>query len=279
MLDVLLSPFMLRAYVAVFVLSLIALGGGGIAILRGVAYLPAESAHAALGGAALGVFLEYATGLDVNPYAMAILFSVAASLIVAYAGRHAGPEVVGIAIAGALAISVSMYAFFRSLLPSWLQAKVDGYLLGDILLLSPMELIELAFMTAISVLFLIFFYHEIIYICFDPEGANAMGLNVALYDYLLFGMMGLAGGLATKAVGSLLVFALVMVPAAIARELALDVRSFLILTMVLTLIFGYVGLVLSVLWNLASSGTIAIIASLAYIVTVVGRKMGKGYLS
>ena len=272
MLELFLSPFMIRAYIAVFLLSLMALGGA-VAMLRGVAYLPAESSHAALGGAALALYLGYAMGLNVNPYFVAIGFSVVASLIVAYASRHADHEVVGIAIAGALAISVSIYAFFRSLVPSWVQAKIDGYLLGDILLLSPVELVELAFMTAIGILFFALFYHEIIYICFDPEGAGAMGLNVALYDYLLFGMMGLAAGLATKAVGSLLVFVLVMAPAAIARELAWDIMSFLLLTVGLTLTFGYLGLFISAATNLATSGTIAIITSLAYVAVIGGRRL------
>lgn len=272
MLELLLSPFIMRAYIAILLLSAIALGGA-VAVLRGVAYLPAESSHAALGGAALAIYLGYVTGFNVSPHLVAIAFSIVTSLIVAYASRHAGPEVVGIAIAGALAIGVSIYAFLRSLVPSYLQVKIDGYLLGDILLLSPSELVELALLTAIGLIYFILFYHEIMYICFDPEGAEAMGLNVALHDYLLFGMMGLAAGLATKAVGSLLVFALVMAPAAIARELAWDVRSFLLLTVSLTLIFGYLGLLLSILANLATSGTIAIIISIAYMAVICWRRL------
>jgi ABC-type Mn2+/Zn2+ transport system permease subunit len=272
MLEPFLSPFMLRAYMAIFLLSLISLGGA-VAVLRGVAYLPAESSHAALGGAALALFVGYITGLSIDPYFTAITFSIVAALVVAYVSRHSGPEVTGIAIAGALAISVSIYAFFRSLMPSWLQAKVDGYLLGDILLLSPIELIELALMVTVGTLFFILFYHEIMYICFDPEGASAMGLNVSLYDYMLFGMMGLAAGLATKAVGSLLVFALVMAPAAIAREFAGDAKSLLLITMSLTLLFGYIGLFISALINLATSGTIAIITSIAYILIIGGKRI------
>jgi ABC-type Mn2+/Zn2+ transport system permease subunit len=263
-----LSPFLVRAYFAILLTSFMSLASG-FALLRGVSYLPAEASHSALGGAAIGVFLGYMLGANVEPFYFAILFSSLTSMLVAYAGRHGGAEVLNAALGGMLAISVSFYALLRALVPAELKVVVDGYLVGDILLLTSDDLVRLATIVFCGVIVLYIFKNEILYVCFDQEGSEALGLNVSFYDYVLFFFMGLAGGLAAKTIGSLMVFALIMLPSVIAKEYSKNIRRYFSITVLLTLAFGYGGLIVSIFTGLPSSGSIAAIASFSYIISII----------
>lgn len=263
-----LSPFLVRAYFAIILTSFMSLTSG-FALLRGASYLPAEASHSALGGAAIGVFIGYMFGIGVDPFYFAILFSSFTAMLVAYAGRHGGAEVLNAALGGMLAISVSFYALFRALVPAELKVILDGYLVGDILLLTYDDLIRLAMIIFCGTIILYLFKNEILYVCFDQEGAEALGLDVPFYDYVLFFFMGLAGGLAAKTIGSLMVFALIMLPSVIAKEYSKNIQKYFLNIVIITLVFGYSGILVSIISGLPSSGSIAAIASFAYIVSII----------
>jgi len=72
----------------------------------------------------------------------------------------------------------------------------------------------------------------------------------------------------SKIFGSLLVFALVLAPAAAARMFSAHVRTYLINTMILTIVLGMVGLFASIYLDLPSSGMIAGLTSAAYVVSL-----------
>ena len=263
-----LAPFLIRAYVAI-VLSGIAASAGSVAVLRGVSYLPAEASHAALGGVSIAVFLGYVFGAGVDPFYFAVLFSAASAVLVAYAGGRVDRESLNAALGGVMAVSLAVFALLRGLVPANLKVVIDGYLVGDILLLTNKDLMQLGVTVALAVFFELLFYHEVMYICFDAEGSEAMGINVKFYDYLMFFLIGLSGGLMSKIFGSLLVFALVLAPAAAARMFSAHVRTYLINTVILTVLLGMVGLLMSIYLDLPSSGMIAALTSAAYVASLL----------
>jgi ABC-type Mn2+/Zn2+ transport system permease subunit len=270
MLD-LLAPFLVRAYVAI-VLSAAAAAAGAVAVLRGVSYLPAEASHAALGGVSIAVFLGFILSVDLDPFYFAILFSACSAVLVAYAGGRLDRDAINSALGGVMAVSLAVYALLRALVPANMKTVIDGYLIGDILILTTKDLIQLGVTVLVAVFFEVLFYHEIMYICFDAEGAEAMGIRVKFYDYLMFFLMGLSGGLMAKVFGSLLVFALVMAPAAAARMFSSNVKNYLINTTLLTVSLGFLGLFVSIVLNLPSSGVIAGFTSAAYILSLAYSK-------
>ncbi|MEM2910300.1 MAG: metal ABC transporter permease [Nitrososphaerota archaeon] len=268
----LLSPFLIKAYVAVLLMAAVSIIGS-VSVLRGVAYMPAEAAHAALGGAALGILVGHVTSLTVDPYIVAALFASLTTIFAGYVGRKGGPEVVTAALAGALTLGVSVYAFVRYILPANLRVILDGYLVGDILLLRDSDIAMLSILTIACMMIFTLFYNEMVYVCFDPEGAEAMGMNVSFYDFMIFFLIGLAGSVATKTVGSLIVYALVIAPAITAKELSRSIKGMLVLTAAVTLAAGYGGLALSIVFDMPSGGSIAIVASAIYVGTMLAKRL------
>jgi len=262
------APFLIRAYVAI-VLSGVAASAGSVAVLRGVSYLPAEASHSALGGVSIAVFLGYILAAEIDPFYFAVLFSAGSAVLVAYAGGRLDKESLNAALGGVMAVSLAVYALLRGLVPANLKVIIDGYLVGDILLLTNKDLVQLGITVAVALFFEALFYREVMYICFDSEGAEAMGVNVKFYDYLMFFLIGLSGGLMCKIFGSLLVFALVLAPAAATRMFSAHVRTYLLNTMILTILLGILGLFASIYLDLPSSGVIAGLTSAAYVVSLV----------
>jgi len=213
---------------------------------------------------------------DVDPFYFALLFSASSAVLVAYAGGRVDRDSINAALGGVMAVSLAVYALLRALVPAQFKAIIDGYLVGDILLLTNKDIVQLAVTVTVAIFFEVLFYHEIVYICFDAEGAESMGINVKFYDYLMFFLVGLSGGLMSKVFGSLLVFALVMAPAAAARMFSPNVRAYLLNTVALTVTLGFAGLFLSVLLDLPTTGMIAGLTSGAYLVSLAYSKASRG---
>ncbi|MBS7605628.1 metal ABC transporter permease [Candidatus Bathyarchaeota archaeon] len=262
-----LDPFTLRAFISVFFMSLSA-PIMVIMLLRGALYITPEISHAALGGAALGVLLQTLFITLIDPFIIVILFCAGVAILTAYVGRS-GLQSLSMMMSALLAVSVTIYALIRSWLPKEKRIIVDGYLISDILLLSDIDIINLAVTSIISFLITLVFYKEFIYICFDADTAEALGLRVKLYDALLFATTSIAAAVIVKAVGVLLSVALLILPAAASRILARNINRMFAASLMLVLLSGAIGIALSYQFNIPTSGAIAftstIIFALAYL--------------
>lgn len=102
---------------------------------------------------------------------------------------------------------------------------------------------------------------------FDPEGAATIGLPVARADQLLLAIVAVAAVGALPAVGALLVASIFVVPAAIARLFARDLRHLLRLSVAIALALGMVGLYVSLWLDVPPGPAVAVLGSGAYAVS------------
>lgn len=262
-----LDPFTLKAITGIFFVSL-SVPIMVIMLLRGSLYITPEISHAALGGAALGVLLQTVYSAIINPFSIVILFCLTTAILMVCAGRS-GPQALGTILGVVLAISVTIYAVIRSWLPIEKRIIVDGYLISDILLLSDTDLLSLAIISLTTFVITMMFRKEFIYICFDAETAEAIGLRVKLYDLLLFVTTSLAVAVIVKAIGVLLSVTLLILPAAASRIMTQSTSKMLIISFLMALSSGISGIALSYQLNIPTSGTIALVLtalfSLAYL--------------
>jgi len=271
MLDMLAeNPFLLRAIIGVVLASFASATMGSFTVLRGISFLTAEVAHAALGGAALGVFLQ-STGIApwIDPFYVATIFAVATAIFTGYAGEKGYTIKMETAIGVAFAVSMSLAVTMMGLIPSEKLPKIWGYLIGDILLLTYEDITSLLIITTVVVILTTLFCREFAYISFDIEGAAASGLNVRAYHYAMIILAALAIVVSTKTVGSILVYAFMVAPAATALELASDIPSVMIISLLLSLVCGLSGIALSLTVNLAPSGITGLILSAIYLITII----------
>ncbi|RLE50376.1 MAG: ABC transporter permease [Candidatus Methanomethylicota archaeon] len=273
MLEFLSHPFVQRAIIAIFLTSLAAALVGTFMVFRGLSFLVSGVAHAALGGAALGIFLE-TSGLApfIDPLLGALLFGILVALIAGVAGETGISARMEIAIGVSFAFAMSIAVFFMFYIPPERVPQIWGFLIGDLLLLTEKDILLLfTACFALSIIVLLF-HREFIYVSFDMEALIAQGINAKVYHYLMLITMAIAIIVATKAIGAILVYAILVAPAAVAAEWGRSVGQVILLVFILALFSQVIGLVSSFQWNLSPSAMAGIVAATIYLITLAKKK-------
>ncbi len=277
LLELLLThPFIQRAIISAILVSLISATTGTFMVFRGLSFMVSGVAHAALGGAALGIFLQ-STGIApwFDPILGALLFSLVIAIITGYAGETGVTSRMEVAVGVTFALSMSAAVFFMYYIPPERMPRVWGYLIGDPLLLTSNDLILLFTACFLLLIFTAIFFKEFTYVSLDMEGSMAHGMNVKFYHYLMLITSAIAISIATKAVGAILVYAIMVAPAAASNEWAKTVRSIILWVFIISLLSQLIGLAASLQWNTSPSAIAGIISTLVYIGALVTRRRRK----
>ncbi len=274
LLQLLSSGLVIRALIGVILIALVASTSGTFLVFRGLSFMTSGVAHAALGGAALGLFLQY-SGIApwFDPILGALLFSVFVAVVTGYAGESGISEKMEVAIGVSFALSMSIAVFLMYYIPPTQVPQIWGYLIGDILLLDNLDIILLAGTAVFLILITLLFHKEFVYVSVDMEGSLAHGLNARAYHYLMLIASALAIAFATKAVGAILVYAILVAPAAASNELARSVRGVMVSVFVIALLSELAGLGASFSVHASPSAVAGILAALSYVVAMQVKKM------
>jgi len=266
---ILTSPIIQRAIIASILVSIIAATSGTFVVFRGLSFLTAGVAHAALGGVALALFLQ-ATAIApwFDPILGAVIFAVFVAVLTAYAGERGVAQKMEVAVGVSFALSMSIAVFLMYYLPPTLVPVIWGYLIGDILLLDNLDIILLLGVALSLVTLFILFKKEFVYVSIDMEGSTAHGMNARAYNYLLLIFAAIAIALTIKAVGAILVYAILIAPAAASNEVMKTVNNVIIGTFVIALLAMFLGLAGSFAISASPSAIAGIIAALSYIIAI-----------
>ena len=263
------SPFLIRALVGALLIAVIAATTGTFLVFRGLSFMASGVAHAALGGAALGFFLQ-GTGLFpwFDPMLGAVLFAVLVALITGYAGESGIAQKMEVAVGVSFALSMSLAVFLMYYIPSDKVLILWGYLVGDILLLTNGDVVLLLITTLSVASVILILKKEFIYVSVDYEGSTAHGMNARAYHYLILIISAVAIALATKAVGAILVYAILVAPAAASNELLKSVNGVMIAVFSIAMVAQVAGIATSFIIAVSPSAIAGILAALSYIVAL-----------
>ena len=263
------SPFLQRAILGAILIAIIAAASGTFLVFRGLSFMASGVAHAALGGTALGIFLQD-SGLVpwFDPILGALLFSVLVAAFTGYAGESGITQKMEVAVGVSFALSMSFAVFLMYYIPPYRVPQIWGYLIGDILLLNDLDIVMLGSTTLLLAVITLMFNKEFVYVSVDMEGSTAHGMNARAYHYLMLIVSALAIALATKAVGAILVYAIMVAPAAASNELVKSVRGVIISVFLIALIAELIGLATSFVVFVSPSAIAGILAALSYILAL-----------
>lgn len=207
----LLDDFLIRAALAGIGLTLATGPLGAFVVWRRMAYFGDATAHAAI----LGVALSFGFGLSVYIGTLAVALGMALT-VASLSGRgHAMDTVLGVLAHSALAFGLVAASFF-----SGLRVDLSAWLFGDILAVSRADL-AIVWGGALAVLGLMLWrWQGLLTATLNEELAQASGLNPRLERLALTLALALTVAVSIKIVGALLIAALLIIPAATARQLA-----------------------------------------------------------
>ena len=246
---------------------------GSMVVTRRISSLAGASAHTALGGVGIALFLQRVAGIswctgELGAVSGAVLAAVLVGLVSIYAKER---EDTVIAVVWALGMAVGLLFLDRT--PGYVDWQ--GYLFGNILLISRSNI----YMTiALDVLVLVpafIFYNSVLSATFDPVFSRLRGLPVNLIYLLLLVLTALTIVLLINIVGIILVIALLTLPAASAGTCTRHLWSMMLCATVLSWIFIVGGLLTSFAADLPAGPVIVVIASAVYLVSLCAGKFIK----
>jgi manganese/iron transport system permease protein len=217
--------------------------------------------HAAFAGALIALW----TGFP--PLAGALAASLgAASLVGPLADRPGFSLDTAIGVIFSLVMSLAMLAL--GLLPG---ARTEGLSLiwGSLLTVTSSELWLMGGIALLLFLFVLLFFKEIQAIIGQRQAALASGIPVRAIRYACFILMGFVVACALKAVGGLLIFSLIVAPAAAALQLTYSLRVMFLLSAALGAAASVAGLWLSFRLSLPTGAAIVLIATLILAVAMI----------
>lgn len=269
------QTFVLRAIIASILTSILSSLMGSFMIYRGLSFMASGVAHAALGGVAFSLLLSTFLLSSIDPIFGAIFFGIIMAFIVGYMGKGGEIEKMETGIGVSFAMAMSLAVLFMTVIPPIYLPKIWGYLMGDIFLLTDRDLIQLFSVTVITSLITAVFYKEFIYVSFDMEGAMVHGMNVKFYHYLMLILMALAIIFEVRAVGAILVYVIMIVPAATASMLLKDMRKSMILIFLISFVSQFIGIILAYFFPASPSALAGLFTSTIFGFTLIYRSKKK----
>ncbi len=223
--------------------------------------------HSALTGIAIGVVLGLS---DVRP--VMILFAVVLSLgvnIILEKTKASSDTVIGVFSAFTVALGIAILSRGGSF------SKYSVYLVGDILSVTRPEILWL-FMLLISVLvFWVFFGSYLALISVDRSLAYNRVLSPFIVRTLFSIVVALVVILSIRWVGLLIINSLFILPAASARMLSSSLRGYFLRSVLISLISGITGLIVSFYTGSACGAAIVLCSAAFYILVVAFRSPGR----
>lgn len=261
LLDPLGFPFMQRALVATVVVALVCAVVGAFVVGRGLAFVGDALAHASFAGIALALLLRK------NIYIGAVAAAVATSLVIAVVSRRrrvSTDVATGVLFAGAFALGVVLVAPARNY-----TVDLFAFVFGNVLGIGPEDLAVIAVVGVLVLGTIAALYKQLLLSAVDPAAAEADGMPAWLLHYMLVGLVGLTVVAAVKAVGIILVVAMLVAPAATASILTRRFDRLLPLAAVLASVAALVGLYVSFYANVPSGASTVLVSSGMFLVALV----------
>ena len=252
MLEVLQYDFIQNALIAGVLISIAAGIIGSLVVVNKITFLTGGIAHSSYGGIGLAIYL----GLPV--LFGATVFAVLTAVIIAFItlnNRNRIDAIIGMMWASGMAIGI----IFVDLTPGY-NVDLMSYLFGSIIAVSNDDLIYMTTLDVFIVCTVVFFYKQILAVSYDSEFATLRGINVKFFYTLILILAALCVVAAIKAVGLILVIALLTIPTYLAESFASRLSTMMVISSILATIFTILGLVVSYVYDISSGASIIMVA-------------------
>lgn len=252
--------FLQTALLTAGLIGLVAGVIGPFIILRGVSLLGDAISHAVLPG----VVISYLLGI--NYIIGASLFGLMAALFIRFTHNHSQLKqetAMGTIFSAFFALGVILIAFAKS------STDLNSILFGNILAIRNTDTLLIAVIGSLVMLFIALFFKEMMMSIFDPTMAKAAGVNVAFFDYALIVMLTLIAVISLTTVGTVLVIAMLITPAATAFLWTNRLTAMIALACLFGVSAAVVGLFFSYTYNLASGATIVLTLASAFLFSFI----------
>lgn len=246
--ELLSYDFVQRGLITGLLVGIASSVAGVFLILRRMAFLGAGLSHAAFGGIALSMLL------GVEPFLFTALFTILVGnliQLITSKRRVPGDAAIALVFSGGVALAVIVLSISKGF-----SEHVFGFLFGNILMVTPSELLFTIVSFLLVVFFFALFYRKLVLLSFSEEIAKLRDVNIQLLNHLLVSIASLVIVLSIKVVGIILASSLIVVPPLSALLLSGSFRGSIVLSVLISVISVLSGITIAFYYDLPPSGAI-----------------------
>jgi len=258
--------FFVRGLLSVVLLAPLLGGMSHLVVARRLSFFSAALGQAALTGLTIGLLL----GEPINgAYGGIFGFCTVSALAMVYVKRHATlptDTLVGVFLSMTLGLGICLLV---AVTKRFNVHQIEAVMFGSLLTVTDFDLLLLLCIGIAIGFLLASVYNQLLLDSLDPALARVGGARSTFVDYLFVLLLTAAIVVSLKVIGALLIEAMVVVPAAAARNLARTTRAYLAISILTALIAGTSGLFLSSRFLVPSGGAVVLVMSAMFFLTLV----------
>ena len=252
MLEVLQYDFIQNALISGILISIAAGIIGSLVVVNKITFLTGGIAHSSYGGIGAAIFFGIPVLFGATVFAVITAILIA---IITLKNRTRIDAIIGMMWASGMAIGI----IFVDLTPGY-NVDLMSYLFGSIIAVSSEDIQYMIVMDIFIIGVIVYFYKEILAVSYDSEFATLRGINVKFFYTLILILAALCVVAAIKAVGLILVIALLTIPTYLAETFASRLSTMMIISSILATMFTILGLIVSYMYDISSGASIIMVA-------------------
>jgi len=232
---------------------------GTYIVSRRLVFISGGITHASFGGLGIGFYFS------LPPILSAMVFSIFSAFGIQWLSRKQGVrEDSAIAVFWSLGMALGIMLTF--LTPGY-APNLSEYLFGNILTITPTDIVSLAVLSLTLVLFFALFYHDIVSVSFDTEFAQTRRIPTQFIEYTLMLFIAVTIVLSIRLVGIVLLMSLITVPQMTANLFTVKYSKIIYLSILLSFVGCVAGLLLSYYLNVPSGAFIIFVLIIMFFIT------------
>ncbi|NBW92127.1 MAG: metal ABC transporter permease [Actinobacteria bacterium] len=239
---------------------------GVFVVLRGMSYIGHGLSHAVFGGAAASAVI------GINFFIGAGIWGIVSGVLIARVARR---RVLG-ADAAIGVVTTASFALGLALMNRYGQASksIEAVLFGSVLGVKLADIVAVSIVALFALSVIVLWYRKLLFSTFDPDVAQVSGVKVSLVEMVLLSLLSLTILVTMRVIGTLLISALLVIPAAAARMTTNSFSKLLWISPVIGATTCFVGMNLSYHLDTSASATIILLDALVFIAvyTIAGTR-------
>ncbi|MBQ1920615.1 MAG: metal ABC transporter permease, partial [Selenomonas sp.] len=225
-----------------------------------MAFFSDSLGHGAFTGIAIGVLLG-----AVSPLVSLVLFSVAFAVFITYIKNKSTAStdtIIGVFSSTAIALGLMIMSHGGGF------NKFSSYLIGDVLSITAEDLQALLLVVLVVLGGWALLFNRLLVLSLNSAFARSRGINTFWVESLFAAILAVVVAISIQWVGILIINALLVLPAAAARNVTNNVKAYQLLSVLIALGAGLTGLLLAYYWNMAAGATIVVISAGVFFITL-----------
>ncbi len=253
--------FMKNAFLAILMVTPLFGLLSTMVVSNRMAFFSDSLGHGAFTGIAIGVLFG-----SVSPLMSLLAFSVVFALFITYIKSKSTAStdtIIGVFSSTAIALGLMIMSYGGGF------NKFSSFLIGDVLSITDDDLQALAIVFVLVIIAWALLFNRLLVLSINSSFARSRGISTFWAEGLFAAILAVVVSISIQWVGILIINALLVLPAAAARNVTRNVKQYHVVSVLIALFAGFTGLILAYYFNMAAGATIVVLSAAIFFFTLI----------